>query len=57
MNQDMIGLFLKQAVAKALASGGTAFLEELADSLPTESLGKFIEILKKVYIKKKSTIG
>lgn len=57
MNEDMIGMYLKHLITKSLASGGTTMLSELAESLSTESLGKLIDILKKVYDKKRNVVN
>ncbi len=56
MNNDMFVFVFKQALLRSLQSGGVTMIEELADSLPTDALGKFIAILQKVYKKKRNVI-
>jgi hypothetical protein len=56
MNNDMFSMYLKNVVSKALSSGGTTMLEELAESLSDDSLGKLIDILSKIRDKRKNTV-
>ena len=57
MNQDMFAMYMKNVLTKALSSGGTTMLEELAESLPDDSLGKLIDILSKIRDKRKNTVN
>ena len=57
MNQDMFAMYMKNVLTKALSSGGTTMLEELAESLSDDSLGKLIDILSKIRDKRKNTVN
>jgi hypothetical protein len=60
MNGDFLKAYLKDAFAKSLKDGGSqagvTFMEELAEALTTDQLGKLIKILNRVYEKKKNVV-
>ncbi len=53
MNADFIQAYLRDALRKGVRQGGSTFIEELAESLPEETLRGMIVILQNVLKKKR----
>jgi hypothetical protein len=49
--------FVAEAITKAFKSGGEKFIEELAESLPTEHLESLLGIATRILEKRKNTIN
>jgi phosphoribosylformimino-5-aminoimidazole carboxamide ribonucleotide (ProFAR) isomerase len=56
MMQDPFKKFVKDTLAKGLASGGVTTIEEIANTLTVEQLEGLIVILKRIHDKKKNVV-